>query len=109
MTPFSTIGSTLASVLGRDLTLTLAEGDEVSLRGLWQPQFVETSVGDYGVEVRDEYPVLDVPRASWLAAGRPASALHGATLTIDLVSYTLHDPRDDGLSLIRCRAYLSDA
>jgi hypothetical protein len=53
--------------------------------------------------------VLDVPRAAWLASGRPASALHGATLTVDLVSYTLHDPRDDGLSLIRCRAYLSDA
>ncbi len=109
MTPFASLGSTLAAVLGRDVTLTLTTGDEVTLRALWQPQFVETSVGDYGVEVRDEYPVLDVPRAAFIATGRPASALHGATLTVDLVSYTLHDPRDDGLSLIRCRAYLTES
>lgn len=109
MTPFATIGSTLAAVLGRQISLTLTTGDEVSLRALWQPTFVETRVGEYGMEVQDEYPVLDVPRAAWLATGRPASALHGAMLTIDLVNYTLHDPRDDGLSLIRCRAYLSDA
>lgn len=109
MTPFSTIGSTLAAVLGRQISLTLATGDEVSLRVIWQPQFVDTRAGEYGMEIRDEYPVLDVPRAAWLATGRPATALHGATLTVDLVSYTLHDPRDDGLSLIRCRAYLTES
>ena len=109
MTPFSAMGATLAAVLGRNVTLTLTTGDEVSLRAIWQPAFVETRVGEYGVQVQDEYPVLDVPRSTWIATGRPASALHGATLTVDLVSYTIHDPRDDGLSLIRCRAFLSDA
>lgn len=104
---FENIGATLAAVLGRSITLTLNTGDQVSLRALWQPTFVETRVGEYGMEVQDEYPVLDVPRAAWLATGRPASALHGATLTVDLVSYTLHDPRDDGLSIIRARAYLT--
>jgi len=109
MTPFASLGFTIAAVLGRDVTLTLTTGEELTLRALWQPQFIDTRVGEYGMEVRDEYPVLDVPRAAWIATGRPATALHGATLTVDLVSYTLHDPRDDGLSLIRCRAYLSDA
>lgn len=109
MTPFSAMGATLAAVLGRPVTLNLATGEEVSLRAIWQPAFVDTRVGEYGVQVQDEYPVLDVPRSTWLATGLPATALHGATLNIDLVNYTLHDPRDDGLSLIRCRAFLSDA
>lgn len=99
------IGRTLAQTLGRDVLLTLHDGAQLSVRAVFDPRHVETEVGDYGAQVQDIYPVLDIPREALAAADVTPDQLYGAMFDVDGKSYTLETPHDDEISLVRARAY----
>lgn len=108
MRVFGIIGRTLAQTLGRDVMLTLHDGATLSVRAVWDPRHVDTTVGDYGAEVQDIYPVLDIPRGALAAAGITLDQLYGATLDIDGTQYALETAHDDEISIVRARAYTPD-
>ncbi|MEA5159974.1 hypothetical protein U5903_04220 [Cereibacter johrii] len=60
-------------------------------------------MGDYGAKSWVTVPVLDIDRAALAALGvtEPAQELHGASLEVDGVAYSVAEVRD-GQVFVRC-------
>lgn len=88
---------------GRSFELVTADGVAVSCPGVFKKSHRELSVGEYGAKSWVPVPRLDLARPALadLEISDPAVQLHGASVSIDGVHYTVVEVRD-GEVFARC-------
>lgn len=105
MNPFANIGAIAAAVMpgGQLIEFTLHTGEVMKLRAIYKANHVEIKIGDYGAEIRDEYPIVDIVRSDWPTETRTVNDLYDATFEINGEAFRLDAPVDNGVSMIRCQ------
>ena len=95
----------VASVMGQPIELTLKDGREFTVTGIFRPRSERVIVGDGGVEMIVKVPQLSLQRVALLRVGLPdpemEKTIRGASFEINGRSYVCEDVEDDEMMWVQ--------